>query len=435
MTASPKYQPAFDARRALWRGVGYLLAPLVQLWLQRRVTQGKENAARLGERFGQAEKPRPPGPLIWCHGASVGEAQALLPLLQHLHKLRPDVTLLLTTGTVTSAALVEQRVAETAIIHQFVPVDLPAAVDAFLDHWQPDLVLWSESDFWPGILAELRRRNIPALLANARLSERSVSRWLLAPHTARWLLAAFDAIYAQTGDDAARLRRLGAAEVTEAGNLKQAAPPLPADDAALADWHAQLAGRPLWLAASTHPGEEAQIAAAHRLLKPQLPGLLTMIVPRHPDRGTALKTELAAAGDLRIALRSAGERPETETDVYIADTLGELGLWYRLSPVVMMGGSLVPVGGHNPLEPARLGCAVLFGPQMFNFSEASAGLLAAAGAVQVSDAQGIADAVTALLQDAARREAMAAAGRRFASADDAVIERLGQAVLERLPAA
>lgn len=434
MNGHPKYQPGFDARRALWRGIGHLLTPAVRLWLRRRVTQGKENAARLGERFGQAGRPRPTGPLVWCHGASVGEAQALLPLLQHLHKLRPDVTLLLTTGTVTSAALVEQRVAETAIIHQFVPVDLPAAVDAFLDHWRPDLVLWSESDFWPGILSELRRRNIPALLANARLSERSVSRWLLAPHTARWLLAAFDAIYAQTGDDAARLRRLGAAQVTEAGNLKQAAPPLPADYAALADWRAQLTGRPLWLAASTHPGEEAQIAAAHRLLKPQLPGLLTMIVPRHPDRGAALKTELAAP-DLQIALRSAGEQPDAGTDLYIADTMGELGLWYRLCPVVMMGGSLIPHGGQNPLEPARLGCAVLFGPQMFNFSEATAGLLGTGGALQVRDAQSLADAVSALLQDPARRETIAAAGRRFASAEDAVIERLGRAVLERLPAA
>jgi 3-deoxy-D-manno-octulosonic-acid transferase len=440
MNAYPKYQPTFDGRRALWRGIGHLLTPVVRLWLQRRVTQGKENAARLGERFGQAARPRPSGLLVWCHGASVGEAQALLPLLQHLHKQRPDITLLLTTGTVTSAALVEQRLAETEIIHQFIPVDLPDAVDGFLDHWRPDLVLWSESDFWPGILNELRRRNIPALLANARLSERSVSRWLLAPDTARWLLAAFDTIYAQTGGDAERLQRLGAPKVVEAGNLKQAAPPLPTDDALLTEWRARLAeplptGRPLWLAASTHPGEEAQIAAAHRLLKPQLPGLLTMIVPRHPDRGTALQQELAAQGDLRVALRSAGELPDAETDIYLADTMGELGLWYRLSPVVMMGGSLIPHGGQNPLEPARLGCAVLFGPQMFNFSEATAGLLMEGGALQVQDVPGITDAVSSLLQDAARREAIAAAGQRFASADDAVIERLTQAVLERLPAA
>lgn len=432
MNQTYKYQPAFDGRRALWRGIGHLLTPIVRLWLRRRVTQGKEHATRLGERFGRPVQPRPPGLLLWSHGASVGEAQALLPLLQHLHRQRPDITLLLTTGTVTSAALVERR-AGNDILHQFIPVDLPSAVDGFLDHWRPDLVLWSESDFWPGILAELRRRSIPTMLANARLSERSATRWQMAPGTARWLLSGFDAIYAQTGGDAERLLRLGARKVMEAGNLKQAAPPLPADDAALTDWRARLAGRPLWLAASTHPGEEAQIAAAHRLLKPRLPGILTMIVPRHPDRGAALKQELAAP-DLRVALRSDNGVPDAETDLYIADTLGELGLWYRLSPVVMMGGSLIPHGGHNPLEPARLGCAVLFGPQMFNFAEAGAGLLQAGGALQVQDARGAADAVAALLQDDARRGNIAAAAQRFARADDAVIERLSQAVLERLPA-
>jgi len=434
MDGYPKYQPGFDARRALWRGVGHLLSPLVQLWLQRRAARGKEDPTRLNERFGRPTCPRPAGLLVWCHGASVGEAQAMLPLLQHLRTRRPDVTLLLTTGTVTSAALVAQRVGDQpGILHQFVPVDLPGAVDGFLDHWRPDLVLWSESDFWPGILAELRRRAIPTLLGNARLSERSVRRWSIAPGTGRWLLEGFAAIYAQTADDAERLRRLGARQVIEAGNLKQAAPPLPVDDAILTQWRARLNGRPLWLAASTHDGEESHMAAAHRQLKTQFPGLLTLIVPRHPERGPGLRDSLAAP-DRRIAMRSAGDLPDAETDLYIADTLGELGLWYRLSPVVMMGGSLVPVGGHNPLEPARLGCAVLFGPQMFNFSEAVAGLLDAGGALQIQDAQSLADAVGSLLRDATRRDTISAAGQRFASADDAVIERLGQAVLERLPA-
>jgi 3-deoxy-D-manno-octulosonic-acid transferase len=425
---------AFDWRRALWRGIGYLLGPLVRLWLRRRIRLGKESAARLDERFGRSSRPRPPGPLIWSHGASVGEAQALLPLLQHLHARRPDLTLLLTTGTVTSAALVEQRVgADSGIIHQYVPVDLPGAVDAFLDHWQPDLVLWSESDFWPGILSELRQREIPALLVNARLSERSCARWQGAPRTARWLIDSFAAIYAQTAGDAERLRRLGARQVIEAGNLKQAAPPLPADAPLLDHWRPRLAGRPLWLAASTHDGEEAQVAAAHRRLKAEFPTLLTLIAPRHPDRGASLGQTLAAA-DLRIALRSAGAEPAADTDLYIVDTLGELGLWYRLCPIVMMGGSLVPVGGHNPLEPARLGCAVLFGPQMFNFAEAAAGLLAAGGAVQVQDAETMAAAVRTLLLQPERREAVATAARANAEGDSAILHTLTAAILQRLPA-
>jgi 3-deoxy-D-manno-octulosonic-acid transferase len=428
---------SFDWRRLIWRGTGHLLGPLVHLWLYRRAARGKESPVRLSERFGHSTVPRPAGTLVWCHGASVGEAQALLPLLQHLHALRPDITLLLTTGTVTSATLVTQRIADGSaggLLHQFVPVDLPGAVDGFLNHWHPDLVLWSESDFWPGILSELRRRKIPALLVNARMSERSCQRWQMAPGTARWLIDTFAAIYAQTAGDADRLRRLGAAEVTEAGNLKQAAPPLPVDETMLGAWRERLQGRPLWLVASTHPGEEALIATAHRVLKTSFPNLLTLLAPRHPDRGPALREDLAAP-DLRIALRSAGEEPAADTDLYIIDTLGELGLWFRLSPVVMMGGSLIPHGGHNPLEPARLGCAVLFGPHMFNFTDATSGLLAAGGAVQVADAVALANSTRDLLLMPERRAAISAAAKRYTEGEGDVIATLSDAILHRLPSA
>jgi 3-deoxy-D-manno-octulosonic-acid transferase len=424
----------FDGRRLIWRGIGHLLGPLVQLWLHRRTARGKESATRLGERFGHATRPRPRGPLIWSHGASVGEAQALLPLLQHLRDTRPDVTVLLTTGTVTSAALVEQRVGnDSGIIHQFVPVDLPGAVDRFLDHWQPDLVLWSESDFWPGILAELRARRIPALLINARLSERSSTRWLQAPGTARWLIDSFAAIYAQTAGDAERLRRIGAQTVIEAGNLKQAAPPLPVDPQQLETWRQRLGRRPLWLAASTHDGEETQIAAVHGALKARFPSLLTLIAPRHPERGSGLSQALAAA-DLRVALCSSGAEPAADTDLYIIDTLGELGLWFRLSPIVLMGGSLIPHGGHNPLEPARLGCAVLFGPHMFNFSEAAAGLLLQGGALQVANDGELIAALGLLLAEPARSAALSHAAQNYAGQQSRIIETLTEAALARLPA-
>lgn len=425
----------FDWRRFLWRGIGRLLGPAVRLWLHYRTRLGKEDRARLGERFGHGGIVRPAGLLVWAHGASVGEAQALLPLLQHLHERRPDITLLLTTGTVTSAALVAQRVGKLpGILHQFVPVDLPAAVDAFLAHWRPDLVLWSESDFWPGILNSVRHRNIAALLINARLSERSCARWSAAPGTARWLIDCFDAIYAQTAGDAERLRRLGARKVIEAGNLKHAAPPLPADPQSLNDWQRRLGPRPLWLAASTHAGEESQVVATHRMLKTRFPDLLTLIVPRHPGRGATLSLELAAP-DLRIALRSAGEVPEAGTDLYIVDTLGELGLWFRLSPIVLMGGSLIPHGGHNPLEPARLGCAVLFGPHMFNFTEVTAGLLAAGGALEVADEAALVDALATLLLLPERQREIGAAAKRYAAGDDAIVETLTEAVLQHLPPA
>lgn len=426
---------SMDWRRLLWRGTGHLLAPMARLWLRRRAAAGKEDAARLTERFGQATMARPAGQLAWCHGASVGEAQALLPLLQHLHAARPELTLLLTTGTVTSAELVRQRTAQgtlRGVIHQFVPVDLPNAVDRFLDHWRPDLVLWSESDFWPGILAEIQRRDIPALLVNARMSERSCRRWSLAPQTAHWLLRSFRTIYAQTAQDAERLRRLGAADVIEAGNLKQAAPPLPANAETVMQWQMTLGDRPRWLAASTHPGEEQQIAGVHRALKSRFPGLLTIIVPRHPQRGPEIAATLATP-DCAIALRSRSEAITEATDIYIADTLGELGLWYRLCPVVMMGGSLIPHGGQNPLEPARLDCAVLFGPSMFNFSEAVAGLLDAGGAMQVRDAAELTAALGILLKDPAKTAEIAAAGLGYAGGQNRILDILRDAALRCLP--
>jgi 3-deoxy-D-manno-octulosonic-acid transferase len=424
-----------DWRRFLWRGIGHLVAPGVHLWLRRRAAAGREDIARLPERFGHAATARPEGRLIWCHGASVGEAQALLPLLQHLHAARPDITLLLTTGTVTSATLVQQRAMQgllQGVIHQFVPVDLPNAVDRFLAHWRPDLVLWSESDFWPGILAELRRRRIPALLVNARMSERSCRRWNLAPGTIGWLLQAFATIYAQTAQDAERLRRLGATEAIEAGNLKEAAPPLPAIAETVMQWQMTLGSRPRWLAASTHPGEEVQFAGVHRALQSRFPGLLTIIVPRHPQRGPEIATALTAIGS-SIALRSRSEAVTAATDIYIADTLGELGLWYRLCPIVMMGGSLIPHGGQNPLEPARLDCAVLFGPSMFNFSEAVAGLLDAGGAQQVQDAAELTAALGILLADPAKVAEIASAARAHAGGRNRILDILRDAALRSLP--
>lgn len=424
---------SFDWRRSLWRGTGHLLAPLVRLWLQSRAGRGKEHPQRLPERLGHAARPRPPGLLVWSHGASVGEAQALLPLLQHLHEARPDITLLLTTGTVTSATLVDQRATgNTALIHQFVPVDLPQAVDGFLDHWRPDLVLWSESDFWPGILSELRRRAIPSLLINARMSEKSCTSWQKVPATARWLIDSFQAIYAQTAGDADRLRRIGACDVIEAGNLKQAAPPLPADAQQVAQWRAKLAGRRLWLLASSHDGEELQAAALHRMLKPRFPDLLTLIAPRHPERGADLGPQLAGTG-LNVALRSTGVEPRGDTDLYLVDTLGELGLWFRLSQIVVMGGSLIPHGGHNPLEPARLGCAVLFGPHMFNFTEAAQGLLRTGGAIETADTEALAEALAGLLGIADLPRTIGEAAKRYADGDDGIIETLITAILQRLP--
>jgi len=414
---------------SLWRGIGHAIAPGIALWLRRRVAQGKEDAARLGERNGIASLPRPAGLLVWSHAASVGEAVALIPLLQRLQAARPDIALLITTGTRTSAATVASRA--PGLLHQYLPSDLPQATDRFFAHWRPNLVLWSESELWPGLLAGAARRGIPMLLLNARMSERSCRRWQRVPGIARWLLAGFETIYAQSQADAERYRVLGARDVQSLGNLKLAAPPLPADAAALAALQAQTAGRTLWLMASTHPGEDETTATIQRAVAARHPGLLGIVVPRHPERGPAVVEALRQAG-LKVSRRAAGEAITAATDIYVADTLGELGLWYRLCPIAVMGGSLIAHGGQNPMEPARLGRAVLFGPHMFNFSEIAADLVARHAATQVPDATALALELARLLDDPAALAAMGQAGAAFATEQNAVLDKTEQAVLQRL---
>jgi 3-deoxy-D-manno-octulosonic-acid transferase len=407
----------------LYRALTVLGGPLIGLYLKRRMARGKEDPARFGERLGRPGLPRPEGRLVWLHAASVGESLSLLPLVERL-VARPGWRVLMTTGTVTSARLMAERLPQGAV-HQYVPVDRPAYARAFLDHWRPDLVLWAESDFWPNLLEAIRRRKLPLVLVQGRISPRSFAGWQRARGFIGRMLSGFTLCLGQTPGDARRLAALGARKVNCLGNLKMAVPPLPADDDALDCLRAALGDRPLWLAASTHAGEEALAARIHRALAGRFPGLLTVIVPRHPERGGAIAAELAAA-DLRVGLRSAGAMPDG--DVYVADTMGELGLFYRLAPVVFVGKSLIASGGQNPFEPARLGAAVLFGPHMDNFPDMAPAMVAAGAATQVADETALTEAVAALLADpallAARRAAASAWAESEAGVLDAVVGAL-----------
>jgi 3-deoxy-D-manno-octulosonic-acid transferase len=375
-------------------------SPFAPLLLSYRLKRGKENAERLRERLAISALLRPPGPLIWMHGASVGELNAVLPLIERIRAR--DFNLLVTTGTVSSAELAERHLPPD-VIHQFVPIDTPRIVRRFLDHWQPDLGLFVESDLWPNLIIAGADRNIPLILLNGRLSERSFERWRLAPGAISALLHRFDLCLAQSTDNATRFAELGAPRIATTGNLKLDVPAPSADPEKLAALKSATAGRIIFAATSTHPGEEEMIINAHRRLKTTYPGLLTLIAPRHPDRGPGI-VDIVNANGLTAAIRSRGELPRPSIDIYIADTFGELGLIYRLAPIVLVGGSLVSHGGQNPIEAARLGAAILHGPYVWNFAEIYSVLDAAGGAQQVLDASQLAPCIGAWLQDANARQ-------------------------------
>jgi len=404
----------------IYRTVTALGEPVISWYLRRRLARGKEDAGRFNERLGIARQPRPQAQLIWMHGASVGEALSLLPLMTRIIETNADVFILLTTGTVTSARLIKDRLPERTL-HQFVPVDRQAYVSRFLDHWKPDLVLWSESDFWPNLVTLPAERAIPMILINGRISPQSFKSWRRWPGLIRKMLSGFSLCLAQAKQDGERLAALGAGSVRCVGNLKFAVPPLPADDVDLAALSNETGTRPRWLAASTHPGEEPLIWQSHQELKKTHADILTFIVPRHADRGATVADELRAAG-ANVARRGADQPITLETDIYLADTMGELGLFFRLSDIVFMGKSLVDQGGQNPLEPARLGSAILFGPHMWNFPDITERMIAAGIAETIADPISLANAVQQRLNDPAALQDQAARARTFAEAEAGVLD-------------
>ena len=393
--------------RALYAVLTTLAAPALRIYLRRRAARGKEIPERLPEREGIDATPRPPGTLLWVHAASMGESISVLPVLAGL----PDnIAVLLTTGTVTSAALLATRLPQlgldSRVQHRFVPLDVPAWAARFIDHWRPDAAAFVESEIWPNLLGACAKRDIPVMLLNARMSGKSFAQWRRAPGFARAVFGSYAAVQPQSSQDAERLAALGARNLMPAGNLKFAAALLPVDQTALMQVNKMLGDRPVWLAASTHDGEEALIAEAHAQLAATRPSLVTIIVPRHPDRGAAL-------GGPR---RSLGEGPPARGGIWIADTMGELGLFYRRCPIVFVGKSLIaPGGGQNPLEPARLGCAVAMGFNDSNFREAVQILRDAGALHQVGNAAELATWVGLMFDHPAQRAAMGQAGMAAAA--------------------
>jgi 3-deoxy-D-manno-octulosonic-acid transferase len=391
---------------ACYRLVLRLAEPLTPWLLKQRQAKGKEDPARLGERLGRPSQERGDRPLVWMHGASVGETLSQLPLIDRLGQERPDIGVLVTSGTTTSAAMLAHRL-PLDVLHQYAPLDTPAAVSGFLDHWRPDLAIFVEGEIWPNLLLGAKARGVRLALLSARITERSAAGWRRLPASAAKVFGAFDLVLPQDEGSASRLRSLGA-RVDGRLNLKLTGAPLPGDPKALATVEAQAHGRPLLLAASTHTSDDAAVLQAFAAADPERRALL-VIVPRHTERGVGIAA-LARSCGFSVTLRSRME-PFGDGQVHVADTLGELGVWFRVARGAYIGGGMEQrIGGHNPLEAARLGCPVISGPEVRNWTEVYAALDAAGGAVIVRNAAELGAAFARMLNDpnAARSQAIQA---------------------------
>ncbi len=430
--ATPGFITPPGLRLKAYRSLTALARPLAPYILRMRQRRGKEDVAeRLPERMGRPSAVRPAGRIVWVHAASVGETISILPLIAALAEQRPSLSFLLTTGTVTSAQLAAQRLPPRTL-HQYVPLDVPQYMRSFLDHWRPDLAILTESEIWPNLILEASERGVPLALVNARMTTRSYRRWRRNSGLARPLFSRFALVLTQTEALARRFKTLGATTARMSGNLKIDTPAPPVDTVELERLQVALEGRPVLLAAATHEGEDAVIAEAHRLLRRRLPELVTIIAPRHPDRGPAIAAMLEGLG-MTVARRAAGEMPSRATEIYIADTLGELGTLYKLVPVAFIGGSLVDRGGHNPIEAIRHGAAVLTGPQWQNFTDTYEALLSRKAAMVVNSAVELAEAAGRLLGDAAELAEMRQQGEQALASLAGALPRTVEALLRQLP--
>ncbi len=352
----------------IYRAISILLFPFLELYLFYRITQKKEDKKRLKERFGTATKSRPKGEVIWLHAVSVGETNSALILIDELLKSKQQISILFTSTTLTSAAIIAQKIPQfnDRVIHQFLPIDSYFCVKNFFNFWQPKMAIFVESEIWPNLIVTAKENGLTTFLVNARLSEKSAKRWRLAKIFGFKIFDYFDAIFAQSVDDQKRLQQLSNSEVLFYGNIKSQAQNLVFKAEELLRLKSQIGVRKFWLAASTHKGEEEFVLQTHQHLKKFFPDLLTIIVPRHPNRADQIKSIFS---NINFAQRSLNQNIVDTTEIYLADSLNEMGLFYSLAKFAFIGGSLTEVGGHNPFEAIKLGCAVISGRNVFNFKE------------------------------------------------------------------
>ena len=400
---------------------------VIRRYIEKRKKMGKEDVKRFNERVGRPTKPRPAGRLIWLHGASVGESISMLPLINRLLEIYPDAHVMVTTGTTTSAEVMAKRLPERAF-HQYLPIDNPVFAARFIRHWQPTIALWFESEFWPGMLSTIKHRNIPLILINGRISNKSFKRWQQFDFVIKEILDCFTACLGQSEEDAYRLRALGAKDAMCLGNLKYAGLPIPVDEEKKKEIQDEIGERPVWLVSSTHSDEEAKIGRYLKELSAKHEGLLTIIAPRHPTRGVEIRDILQDKYQLKTALRSANEKIQPETEVYIADTIGEMGIWYELCPIVFIGGSLIPHGGQNFMEPSRCRDAVIVGPHMHNFTDAMNRAKRADGIIQVDETVDLIDMVDQLLSNKELLDAKRSLAYNWATSEAKVLDGIAEKI-------
>lgn len=411
-------------------GLSMLLVPFISRGAINKLLAADVPALRAHERYGNATEPRPHGTLIWFHAASVGESLSVLALITRMGVALPDAHFLITSGTATSATLIGQRMPPRCM-HQFAPFDAPGPLKRFLKHWQPDAAVFVESELWPQMLRRTHATGAAMALVNARLSEGSIAAWAKRPKTAAYILDVFDLILTQNDAMAEAMVRIHAPapRVARGQNLKSFAGPLPTDEDLIFEARARLGHRPVWVAASTHAGEEQIVLAAHKQLRKTHPDLLLILVPRHPERGTQVVQHIADAG-MEYTRRSRGDLPAKA--VYLADTLGELGNWFALSDIVFLGGSLLPIGGHNPFEVAQSGATVLSGNHVFNFAETFSAMEAAGAARLVSGSDDLAAQIDTLLRDPASRNKAVKAAQAFATSETDKLDTIATRLITAL---
>lgn len=410
--------------QTLYYQITSLSAPFLENHLKTRLKKGKEDPVRFQEKMGIPSKERPSGQLLWIHAASVGEAQSALILIDKCRSLFPDISIMVTTITLSSAQLMEKRLPAQAF-HQFCPLDHPIWVEKFLSYWSPDFVLWMESELWPNILNKIKQHNIPAILVNARMSEKSYSTWRFLKFFIQNILDTFDIILCQTQTDYERYFSLGAKHAIVTDNIKYSAKPLDYNKADFDQLSKSVYSRPLWVCASTHDPEEEIACRIHEIIKFKFPDLLTIIIPRHPERREDI-VKSCEKYSLKLKLRGSEKNlPTAKDDIYIADTFGELGLFYRICPIAFIGRSLSKDGGggHNPIEPAQLGCIVIHGKNIQNLQEIYDDMDADGSAIRVKNETELTGVVFQYLSDHKMLQTLQDKALKFSKSKASAIDR------------